>query len=220
MFRALWGQPQATVNRLKSPHWVSSYVTISHASTTTRRRCLRIYVHTSLTLPSDCGVHAVLLLCVFLLSRACIPELYSSRQNASSPQVLVLFPYCGIYASVQFKARNNQRLKWDVFKFIYIFYYSQWGETESTWYCGHYWTIVPAPDDGDCGAICGMKIDRGNRSTRRKPDPTPLCPPHIPYDKNRARKGAAEEGSRRLTAWTMVPCRLNGMSHRNILLCA
>jgi hypothetical protein len=21
------------------------------------------------------------------------------------------------------------------------------GETESTWYCGHYWSIVPAPDD-------------------------------------------------------------------------
>jgi hypothetical protein len=23
----------------------------------------------------------------------------------------------------------------------------QWGESESTWYCGHYRPIVPAPDD-------------------------------------------------------------------------
>jgi hypothetical protein len=27
-------------------------------------------------------------------------------------------------------------------------------------------------DDGDCGAIGGMKTDRGNRSTRRKPTPS------------------------------------------------
>jgi hypothetical protein len=26
-------------------------------------------------------------------------------------------------------------------------------------------------DEGDCGAIGGMKIGRGNRSTRRKPAP-------------------------------------------------
>jgi hypothetical protein len=26
-------------------------------------------------------------------------------------------------------------------------------------YCGHYWSIVPAPDD--CGEIGGMKIGRG-----------------------------------------------------------
>jgi hypothetical protein len=31
-------------------------------------------------------------------------------------------------------------------------------------------------DDGDCGAIGGMKIGKGNRSTRRKPAPAPLCP--------------------------------------------
>jgi hypothetical protein len=36
-------------------------------------------------------------------------------------------------------------------------------------------------DDGDCGAIGGMKIGRVNRSTRRKPVPVPLCPPQIPH---------------------------------------
>jgi hypothetical protein len=48
--------------------------------------------------------------------------------------------------------------------------------------------IVPDPDDdGDCGAISGMKVGRGNRSTLRKPASMPLCPPHIPHDLNFAR---------------------------------
>jgi hypothetical protein len=38
-------------------------------------------------------------------------------------------------------------------------------------------------DDGDeCGAVGGMRIGRGNESTRRKPAPVPLCPPQIPHD--------------------------------------
>jgi hypothetical protein len=37
--------------------------------------------------------------------------------------------------------------------------------------------------DGECGEkIGGIKIDRGNRSTRKKPAPAPLCPPQIPHD--------------------------------------
>jgi hypothetical protein len=37
-------------------------------------------------------------------------------------------------------------------------------------------------DDGDCGAIGGMKIGRGNWSTHRNPAPVPLSPPQIPHD--------------------------------------
>jgi hypothetical protein len=37
-------------------------------------------------------------------------------------------------------------------------------------------------DDDDYGAVGGMRIGRGNRSTRRKPAPVPLCPPQIPHD--------------------------------------
>jgi hypothetical protein len=51
-------------------------------------------------------------------------------------------------------------------------------------------------DEGDCGAIGGMKIGRGNQSTRRKPSPAPLCPPQIPHEQTRA----AAVGSQRLTA--------------------
>jgi hypothetical protein len=55
-------------------------------------------------------------------------------------------------------------------------------------------------DDGDCGAIGGMKIGKGNRSTRRNPAPAPLCPPQIPHIFTRTRNRAAAVGSQRLTA--------------------
>jgi hypothetical protein len=32
------------------------------------------------------------------------------------------------------------------------------------------------------GAIGGMRTDRGNRSTWKKPSPVTLCPPQIPHD--------------------------------------
>jgi hypothetical protein len=50
------------------------------------------------------------------------------------------------------------------------------------------------------GEIGGMKIGRGNGSTRRKPAPAPLCPPQTPLDQTRARTRAAAVGSQRLTA--------------------
>jgi hypothetical protein len=41
--------------------------------------------------------------------------------------------------------------------------------------------IMPAPGDFDDGEIGGMMIGKGNRSTRRKPAPLPICPPQTPY---------------------------------------
>jgi hypothetical protein len=41
--------------------------------------------------------------------------------------------------------------------------------------------------EGDCGEKGGMKIGKGNLSTRRKPAPAPLCLPQIPHDKTRVR---------------------------------
>jgi hypothetical protein len=58
--------------------------------------------------------------------------------------------------------------------------------------------IVPAPGDYDGGEIGGM-IGRGNRSTWRKPDSVPLCPPQTPHAA-RTRTRAAAVGSQRLTA--------------------
>jgi hypothetical protein len=56
-------------------------------------------------------------------------------------------------------------------------------------------------DEDDCGAIGGMNIGRGNRSTRRKPAPAPLCPPQIPHDQ----------------AWARTPGRRGGKPATNRL---
>jgi hypothetical protein len=58
--------------------------------------------------------------------------------------------------------------------------------------------IAPAPGDYDAGEIGGI-IGKGNRSTRRKPAPVPLCPPQTPHAA-RTRTRAAVVGSQRLTA--------------------
>jgi hypothetical protein len=54
--------------------------------------------------------------------------------------------------------------------FFFFFFLVLWGY----WHCGHSWPIVPTSGDSedDCGEADG--IDRGNRSSRRKPAPTPL----------------------------------------------
>jgi hypothetical protein len=48
------------------------------------------------------------------------------------------------------------------------------------------WLIVPVPGDYDDGEFGGLMIGRGNRSTRRKLSPTPLCLPQIPLDQTPA----------------------------------
>jgi hypothetical protein len=65
------------------------------------------------------------------------------------------------------------------------------------------WPVVPAPDDtvdDECGTVGGMRIGRGNRSTRRKRAPLQLCLPQIPHDLTWDRTRVAAVGSRRLTA--------------------
>jgi hypothetical protein len=65
------------------------------------------------------------------------------------------------------------------------------------------WPIVPAPgvcEDGEFGGMNGW----GNRSTRRKPAPTPLCQPQSPLDQTRARTLSSAMESQPLTAWAMA----------------
>jgi hypothetical protein len=45
-----------------------------------------------------------------------------------------------------------------------------------------------------------MEIGRGNRSTRRKPAPLPLCLPQTPHDLTRARTRTAVMSCQGLTA--------------------
>jgi hypothetical protein len=82
--------------------------------------------------------------------------------------------------------------------FFLNWYSGGWSSNGSTQHCGHQQPIVPAPGDYDDAEIDGM-IGRGNRSTRRKPAPVPLCPPQTPHA-TRTRTRTATVGSQRLTA--------------------
>jgi hypothetical protein len=77
-------------------------------------------------------------------------------------------------------------------------------QTGPTGHVGHFWPIVLAPGDCEDGEFGGIRIGRGNRSTRRKPAPAPLCPPQIPLDQTRARTRVTAVGSQRLTASAMA----------------
>jgi hypothetical protein len=63
-----------------------------------------------------------------------------------------------------------------------LFFYYYWGGTKSLGTAATSCLLYKPQmiDEDDCGAIGGMKIGRGNRSTRRKPAPAPLCPPQNP----------------------------------------
>jgi hypothetical protein len=51
------------------------------------------------------------------------------------------------------------------------------------------WPILRTPGDYEDGEFGGMMIGKGNRSTRRKPAPVPLCPPQIPHDLTECKPG-------------------------------
>jgi hypothetical protein len=69
---------------LRQPlHCVSSYVSQYLHATAARCLYLRMYAHTSLTVFSYCGVHAVFLWSVAYLSRACIPCIDIRYNDAS-----------------------------------------------------------------------------------------------------------------------------------------
>jgi hypothetical protein len=62
----------------------------------------------------------------------------------------------------------------------------------------------PQMVDDECVAVGRIWIGKGNRSTRRKTAPVPLCRPQIPHDLTRARTRDAAVGIRRLTAWAIA----------------
>jgi hypothetical protein len=62
----------------------------------------------------------------------------------------------------------------------------------------------PRMIDDDYGAVGGMRIGKGNRSTRRKPAPVQLRPPQIPHDLTWDQTRVAAVGSQRLTAWAVA----------------
>jgi hypothetical protein len=102
---------------------------------------------------------------------------------------------------------NSVPFKYNDFNLIYIFLIRilKGGvQTASTRHVGHFWPIVSAPRDYENGGFGGMKISRGNRSTRRKPSPAPLYAPEVTLDQTWARTRAAAVRSHRLTASAMA----------------
>jgi hypothetical protein len=70
------------------------------------------------------------------------------------------------------------------------------------------WPIVPAVDDDEGGRVGGMRVDKANQCTWRKPAPLPLFPPQIPHDLTWDRSRAAAVRSRRLRLSYGAACNL------------
>jgi hypothetical protein len=81
--------------------------------------------------------------------------------------------------------RNANHDQWSQCWLVLLFFYSHSGGVElgPLGTSATEWPIVPATGDCDDGEFGGMKIGRGNRSTRRKPALEPLFPPQIPLAK-------------------------------------
>jgi hypothetical protein len=108
--------------------------------------------------------------------------------------------------------REKQRWLIHMLTYLDIFLFGvEWNRVHYYW--GHYWPTAPAldhdvddednddDDDDECGAIGGM-LDRGNRSTLKKPAPVLLClsknpkwPGPVSNPGRRGGKQAAKKGS-------------------------
>jgi hypothetical protein len=72
----------------------------------------------------------------------------------------------------------------------------------------------PRMIDDDYEPVGGMRIGRGNRSSRRKHAPVPLCPPQIPHDLTWDQTQAAPVENCWPTAWAMARPTLGLKSYR------
>jgi hypothetical protein len=79
-------------------------------------------------------------------------------------------------------------------------------EPESTWYCGHYWPILPTPDDRWWWLSSNMwNVDWQWKSKySEKTCPVQLCPPQIQHNLTRARTRTASVGIQRIIAWPIA----------------
>jgi hypothetical protein len=81
---------------------------------------------------------------IFEHNRLSLANIY----NNSQVQIFCLIPYPKRLDSergeIEFyiKIGLSCTLMW-----YFFFSFLKWGDTESTWYCGHYWPIIPDPDD-------------------------------------------------------------------------
>jgi hypothetical protein len=133
------------------------------------------------------------------------------RQYSADKYLLLNLKICNhhyIMSETSFRVYHRQRVK-QIFtssrerSYFFIIYFLGWGGV--WWYWVHFvrrplFGLLYQPqmiDDDQCGAAGGIKIGRGNRSTRRKPAPVRLFPTWISRDMN-------WNWSRRLTAWAVA----------------
>jgi hypothetical protein len=104
--------------------------------------------------------------------------------------IFILLLKCSIYLFVYFQyITQSLSPKLTLTIIIIIIIIILWGGTKSLGTAAISGLLYKPQmiDEDDCGAIGGMKIGRGDRSTRRKPALAPLCPSQIPHDQTRVR---------------------------------
>jgi hypothetical protein len=102
-------------------------------------------------------------------------------------------------------------ISWFSSNTLFPTYFLWWSGTESNITQATNFPSVLAPDDDECGAVGGMKVGKGNRSTWRKHASAPLCPTQIPHELNWARSRTTAVESERLNA---CPIALQSMWER------
>jgi hypothetical protein len=106
--------------------------------------------------------------------------------NLTLPSVTVFFfKFWFIYIYWALRVRINPHTN---SFFFFFFSFFRWGEMI----------------DDEFGAVGGMRIGRRNRSNRRTPASTTLCPPQIPHHFSWDQTRVAAVGRQRLTAWAMA----------------
>jgi hypothetical protein len=152
-------------------------------------------------------IYSHVLICYSYFTNRWQPSLINARECLKSKAVwschLLLLVSCLAYPIIlkmeaMYSSENSTSI-------LVFFSFLGWVETESTWYFGHYWPIVPAPDDRWWMWRSRWNGNwQGKRKYSEKTCPVPLSPPQIPHDMTWAGTRAAAVGSRRLTAWAMA----------------
>jgi hypothetical protein len=144
---------------------------------------------------------------------------YQSRTRSDDKRII----FCSVDWAPHIAHNNvtaNRRMQWSLRRnvscFVFQFLGVGWDQVHLVHRSLTGLLYQPRMTDDECGAVGRMRIDRGNRSTRRKPAPAPHCPPQIPHDMSWARTLAATVGSRRLTAWGCI-LLLSRLSEPNVL---
>jgi hypothetical protein len=124
---------------------------------------------------------------------------------------------CSSKMLINYRPITQSRIPKDITFFFFSF--SGWGETESTWYVGHSWPIVPAPDDRWWWLWRSWWNEdwQGKPKYWEKTCPVPLCPPEIPPDLgSNPGRGGGKPATNRLSYGTARDVTLQNGSRQQV----